>query len=131
MNCPNPYLALASVTLPREVWWLNTYASQADGNRSQEYARNTALITAMRELAQRKKSLTSEPIDVIASLRRDLSGAVPRAAKASGAVFQVAGGRAFVFAAALGPGARVFEVRPQWSLPDDKWVARNPELWKR
>ncbi len=68
MNCPNWYLALASVTLPREVWWLNTYASQADVDRvGQSYARNTALTTAMRELSQGKKGLTSDPIDLMAT----------------------------------------------------------------
>ena len=33
MNSPNRYLALASESLPREVWWLNTYSSQADVDR--------------------------------------------------------------------------------------------------
>src|SRR5260370_37326884 len=68
MNCPNWYLAIASVTLPREVWWLNTSASQADVDRvGQSYARNTALTTAMRELSQGKKGLTSDPIDLMAT----------------------------------------------------------------
>jgi len=157
MSCPNPYLALASVTLPREVWWLNTYASRGDVDRvAQGYARNTALITAMRELAQRKNNLTGKPVDMMTIFRRDLSDASPwqigemrfvvilemhAPAKASGAVFEVPDGRGFVFAAAsnntevrrlvsaLGPGSRVFEVRPPWSLPDAKWVLRNPELW--
>lgn len=159
MNCPNRYLALASVTLPREVWWLNGYASQADVDRvAQGYARNTALTRAMRELSQGKKGLTSEPIDMMTTLRHDLSDASPwrigelrfavivetrTPVKAAGAVFQVRDGRAFVFAAAsdreeadrlasvLGRDARVFEVRPQWSFPSDAWVARNPEVWKR
>jgi hypothetical protein len=92
------------------------------------------------------------------TLRRDLSDASPwligelrfavilekrTPAKASGAVFQAPDGRAFVFAAAsdraaagwvagaLGRDAQVFEVQPQWSLPEETWIARNPELWKR
>jgi len=91
------------------------------------------------------------------SLRNDLSDALPwrigelpfavilempAPAKAAGAVFQLPGGRSFVFAAAadrvsadriaatLGSGARVFQVRPEWSRPYDEWVARNPALWK-
>ncbi len=158
-NCPNRYLALASVTLPRDVWWLNSYVSQADVDRVAEaYARNPALTEAMRALAQGKKDLTNDPIDLMATLRQDLSDAAPwligvlrftvilemRAlAKAAGAVFAVPDGRAFVFvaagdrneadrlAAALGAGARVFEVRRAWSVPCDTWIARNPELWRR
>jgi|SRR5579871_2154423 len=159
MNCPHPYLALVSVTLPLEVWWLNMYASQTEVDRvAQDYERNVALMAAMRELAQGKNGLTSEPIDMITALRRDLSDASPwligelrfavilekgTPAEASGTVFQAPDGRAFVFASAsdraaadrvatsLGPDARVFEVQPRWSLPDEKWIARNPELWKR
>jgi len=49
MNCPNRYLALASVDLPRDVWWLNTYASQTDVDRiARAYANDPALTTAMR-----------------------------------------------------------------------------------
>jgi hypothetical protein len=115
------------------------------------------LIAAMTELAQGKKGLTSEPIDRMTTLRSDLSDSSPwrigelrfvvilemsAPAKTSGAVFQAPDGRPFAFAAAssraeagrleaaLGREARVFEVRPQWSLPYDAWVERNPELWK-
>jgi ribosomal protein S12 methylthiotransferase accessory factor YcaO len=159
MNCPNRYLAIASLTMPREVWWLNEYGSQADVDRvAQGYANHPALMAAMTELAQEKKGLATEPIDLMTTLRSDLSDAAPwrigevrlavireisAPAKASGAVFQAPDGRAFVFAAAsdqeeadrvataLGRAARVFEVRPEWSLPYNAWVMRNPELWKQ
>lgn len=159
MNCPNRYVALASIAPPKEVWWLNAYSSQADVDRIvQAYANNPALTSAMNELAQGKRGLTSEPIDMMAEYRPDLSDLSPwrigeqrfaavlemrEPAKAHGAVFQVPDGRAFAFAAtanreeaerlALGlrPALRVFEVRPEWSFPDDVWVERNPELWKR
>jgi hypothetical protein len=158
MSCPNRYLALASETLPREVWWLNSYASQADVDHVlQGYARNSALLAAMSEIARGKKGLTSEPIDVMTTFRSDLSDASPwrigelrfavilemsAPAKASGGVFQAPDGKAFVFTAAasraqagrlassLGREARVFEVRPEWSFPYDAWIERNPELWK-
>src|SRR5260370_40840796 len=78
MNAPNRYLALASLTLRTEVWWLNTYASPADVDRIAEaYARNTELMTAMRELAQGKKGLASDPVDLMATLRSELSDASP------------------------------------------------------
>lgn len=159
MRCPNRYLALASLTLPREVWWLNTYGAQADVDRVERaYARNAALMAAMRELAATRKGLTSEPVNMMTKFRPDLSDASPwligevryavvlemqTAAKASGSVFQNSDGRVFIFtaaagnaeasrlASALGRNARVFEVQPHWSYPYDIWVARNPGLWKR
>ena len=159
MDSPNRYLALASVNLPREVWWLNMYASQADVDRVTEgYARNTALSAAMRQLAQGKQGLTTDPIDIMTTFRPDLSdsspwriGELPYAvimetpvpSKAAGAVFQSPQGGAFVFAAArsrkeadrlaaaLGRDARVLMVRPEWSRPYDNWVSLNPRLWLR
>jgi hypothetical protein len=159
MDSPNRYLALASLTSPREVWWLNMYASQAEVDRVTEgYARNTALTAAMVQVSQGKKGLTTEPIDTMTTFRADLSDSSPwrigelafavvletrTPAKAAGAVFQSPQGGAFIFAAvesrteadrlasALGREARVFSVRPEWSRPYDSWVALNPELWRR
>ena len=159
MDSTNRYLALASLTVPREVWWLNMYTSQADVDRVAEgYARNTALTAAMRELAQGKQGLTTDPIDIMTTLRADLSDSLPwrigelpfavvlqtpMRAKATGTVFQSPEGGAFVFAAAasrkeadrvasaLGRDARVFVVRPEWSRPYDHWVSLNPRLWRR
>ena len=159
MDSPNRYLALASLTVPREVWWLNMYTSQADVDRVAEgYARNIALSAAMRQLAQGKQGLTTDPIDIMTTFRPDLSdsspwriGELPFAvvlqtqipARAAGTVFQSPEGGAFVFGAAasrkeadrmvsaLGRNARVFAVRPEWSRPYDNWVALNPRLWRR
>ena len=63
MNCPNSYLALASVTLPREVWWLNAYASQADVDR----------------VAQSPPAIANDP-----ATHRSLHGSYRRAAFARG-----------------------------------------------
>lgn len=158
MNCPNRYLALASVSLPREVWWLNTYSSKVEVKRvSQFYAREKMLTAAMRKLAQEKKGLTSDPVELMTRFRPDLSdntawriGELQFAvvlemrapARQPGATFQAPDGRAIAFAAAAsreeaerlaaarGPDARLFEVRTRWSLPRDMWLAINPELWK-
>ncbi len=159
MHCPNPYLALVSIASPKEVIWLNEYASSGDVDRvARAYTDNAQLMAAMRELSQGKKGLTDEPIDRMGKLRPDLSGAsawrigelrfaavleTDTPVKSSGAVFQVPGGKALVFSAAsdqaeaqriasgLSREARVFEVRPEWSLPSQTWVAKNPGLWKR
>src|SRR5262249_17141712 len=96
---------------------------------------------------------TEPPVDIMTKLRPDLSSAdswligelryavvleLPAVAKSlRGAVFESPDGRGFTFSAAstldevkLGPGERIFEVRPRWSLPDDEWVSRNPDLWR-
>ena len=32
--------------------------------------------------------------------------------------------------AVAGPGARVFAIRPAWSLPAREWIASDPEFWR-
>jgi len=156
LGAPNPYLALASITPPTEVWWLNMYASESAVDRIKErYERNTALMTVLLELSAKKASLTDVPIDLMTKFRKDLSNSdawrigetqyavvqeLPAPARSAGAVFESPDGRAFVLVAAidrttaeqraLAPAARIFEVRPQWSLPQDRWVSLNPQLWK-
>jgi hypothetical protein len=142
LRCPNPYLALASTTLPREVWWLNAYTSQGDVDRvSKGYLENVPLMAAMQELAQGKKGLTTAPVDRMATLRADLSdGAdwrvgelpfvvireMPPPASRFGAVYQLPDGAVIAIAGvsdrteadrlAATHGGRVFEVRVEWSF---------------
>ena len=145
MGCPNPYLALASVDiLPREVWWLNAFSSHADVERVKEaYALNTAMMKAMGKLITEKRRSAEEPVETLAELRTDLSDGSPWrvgelpfavilemrvAAPSAGAVYQAPDGRAFAFgaasdlasagllASAMGSGARIFEVREEWSF---------------
>ena len=160
LQCPNPYLALESVELPKEVWWFNEYRSAADAERvAQAYARNTELMDALAALARRKQGLTDDPIDRLTSYRKSLSdgapwlvGAAPFAviaerrksvaAATGGAVFEAPDGRHFTIASAatvaqanakaavLGADARVFAVRPEWSLPAESWVTANRQLWR-
>ena len=157
-GCPNPYLALASSEEPREVWWLNRYDARAEVDRvAQAYAQNTALMPAMIVLAEGKKGLANDPIEVMTTLRPDLSGEAEwrvgelrfaviletaRPEPSEGVVFQAPDGRGFAFhardraeeaaklAQSAGAGARIFEVRPRWSFPDEAWVRRNPGLWE-
>jgi hypothetical protein len=157
LGCPNAYLAQLSVDEPKEVWWFVMYPSQADIDRvAQAYEQNQPLLKAMRELAALKKDITDEPIAYFTSYRADLSGdptwrvgseaftVIATAPDLSrGAVFEAPDGTRFEIvtetkhadassaAARLGPTARVFEVRPTWSKPDDAWKAANPELWGR
>jgi len=158
LGAPNRYLAMVSINRLTEVWWLNTYDSQAAVARVAEaYAMNTALLTALRELSAKKNGMTDPPLEQMTQFRGDLSSADPwrigelqyavvrelhAPAKSVGAVFQSPDGRAFVLIAAsdlniaqqqserLGKGARIFEVQPKWSLPQETWVSLNPRLWK-
>jgi len=157
LGAPNRYLALVSINRPTEVWWLNMYDSQAAVARVAEaYSTNTTLLTALRELSAKKHGMTEPPLDRMTKFRSDLSSADPwrigelqytvvrelhTPAKSVGAVFQSPDGRAFVLIAAsdrdnaeqqaerLGEGARIFEVQPKWSLPQETWVSLNPRLW--
>jgi hypothetical protein len=157
LKCPHPYLALATVTGPREVWWLNAFASQEESvSLDASYARNEPLMTAMRPLGKRKEDFRESITSTMTEFRRDLSTSTLRidgarfliitAAQderaAIGAVFQATDGRRFVIASAsergaaedlgarMGPGATILAVHPQWSFPDEAWIAADPEFWQ-
>jgi hypothetical protein len=143
LRCPNPYLALESLSGPREAWWLNVFATEADTSRVvNAYAANRALSMALNTVAQRKAPLIGTPVQGYAVHRRDLSGRL--AWSVAGARFIVititrdlrpVNGSAWVMAdstryvfepvpsrreadsLARQANARVFAVRPNWSLP--------------
>jgi hypothetical protein len=177
-KCPNPYLALESVAGPKEVWWLNAFASEADRDRvGRAYEQNMEVTAALRDLAQRKKELLYEPEDFVATYRPDLShgcgwrmeGArffvmtiAGTDGKAVGCVFEAPRGREaappderrrihsdaaddgtrFIIApaatrgeanrraAAAGPHAKIWAIRPSWSLPAAAWIAADPDFWR-
>ena len=158
LKCPHPYLALEPVTGAKEVWWLNAFASEADRNRVvQAYEQDTAVRDALRDIAQRKKGLTADSANFVASRRSDLcdgsswrmTGArffvmtvskVDR--KGAGCVFQASDGTRFAIApvasrseadrlaAVAGADAKIYAVRPSWSLPADAWISADPQFWK-
>ena len=157
-KCPNPYLALESVAGPKEVWWLNAFASEADRDRvGRAYEQNVEVTAALRDLAERKKQLLYEPEDFVATYLRDLShecswriaGArffvvtVTNAErKADGCVFDAPPATRFVIApvatraeadrraAAAAPHAKILAIRPAWSLPAAAWIAADPDFWR-
>jgi hypothetical protein len=154
LGCPNSYLALLSVDEPKEVWWLVSYASQADVARVAEgYASNQPLLDAMRALTAKKAGIAETTAEHKTVHRADLSdtaawriGATRFAAiapkAAAGAVFESTPAQRFTIVAAdtrteaaeaaarLGPDARIFEVRPTWSRPATNWAVANPALWE-
>lgn len=156
LRCPNPYLALESLRGPHEAWWLNAFASEADTTRVvNAYAANRPLMEALGAITKRKATLIGTPIAGFGVYRPDLSrgpawsvaGArfmlitVMRSRRpAEGAVWQAADSTLYVLrpvrtlqqaeALAAEQGARIFAVRPNWSMPAPEWVAADPDFWR-
>ena len=140
LKFPHSILAIESLRGPKEVWWLNAFDSEAEKQQvASDYARNPALVAALEGIARLKEGLTEAPVNVYASYRADLSRGAPWKVagarffvvsvtkgdpRAEGPVFEAPDdtrfflrpvatrGQADVLAAAAGPDARVFAVRP-------------------
>ena len=156
LHCPHAYLALESVTGPKEVWWLNGYASDAERTQvADAWAASTEILDLLGRNARRKATLVGKGIESMARHRQDLSGGEP---------WQIGSGRFLVIWSGRGkPGlegtayetddgtrlvivsartreeaealaaaskARVFEVRPTWSHADEAWIASDPDFWR-
>ena len=156
LRCPNPYLALESLTGTHEAWWINAFGSEADTTRVvNAYAANRPLIEALGAVAKRKEPLVGAPIK---------GYAVYRPARSRGAGWSVAGARFMVVTVTRGrrpddgsvweasdstlyvfrptrtheqaealagkQGGRIFAVRPNWSMPAPEWVAADPDFWQ-
>jgi hypothetical protein len=156
LKCPNPYLGVESLSGPHEAWWLNAFASEADTTRVvNAYARNRPLMDALGSVAKRKDTLVGTPIKGFGVYRPDLSrgpawsvaGArfmlvtVTRSRQPSeGSVWEMADSTLYILRAvrtrqqaevlAREQGARVFAVRPNWSMPAPEWVAADPAFWR-
>jgi len=158
LDFPNPHLALESLTGPKEVWWLNAFASEATRQRvTSDYAGHPALVAALEGIAKRKEGLTRTPANVLTAYRADLGRGVPwnpagarffvvtvskRSVPTTASVFEAPDGTRYFLtaartrrqadleAAALGPETRVFAVRPYWGMPAKEWIAADPEFWR-
>jgi hypothetical protein len=156
LRCPNPYLALESLSGAHEAWWLNAFGSEADTTRVvNAYAANRPLTEALDGIAKRKATLVGTPIKGFAVYRPNLSrgpawsvaGArfmvvtVTRTRRpAEGSVWEMADSTLYIFrpvgtrqqaeALAREQRARIFAVRPKWSMPAPEWVAYDPDFWR-
>jgi hypothetical protein len=156
LRCPNPYIAIESLSGVHEVWWINTFASEADTARvAHIYATDRALAGALRTIAERKAALIGTPVQGFGVYRRDLSrgprwsitGArfvvvlVTRNHRpAAGSVWEARDSNLYVMRAvrtlrganalAQHTGARLFAVRPNWSMPAAAWLAADPDFWR-
>jgi hypothetical protein len=156
LGCPHPYLAIESLTGPKEVWFLNAYGSNEERKRvADDYARNRTLMAALEKIVAPKGNLVGTPVNLFATHRpgdgggawnmdgrflviTETKGAPP----ADGAVFEAEDGTRFAIqpartreqsrakAAAVGPPARIFAVRPRMSLPAKEWTAADPAFWR-
>lgn len=158
LGCPHPYLAMESLTGPKEIWWFNGFESAEDqGQVAEAYEKNTALSAALRKNSDRKAAFTGKVTELVAHYRRDLTGGAPwilgharfvviAVAKdrpsGAGTVFQAADATFFIFSpartrndadrlAAATPGSVVAVVRPSLSFPARDWIAANPRFWNK
>lgn len=155
LGCPNPYLGMESLNGPHEAWWLNTFATAADSARvSKIYATDRALSTALAAVARRKAALVGTPVQGFAVYRPDLSRGPGWSAAgarfilvtvtrdhrpANGSVWMMADSTEYILRPVRryreaellrrGNSARIFAIRPSWSMPAPAWVAADPGFW--
>lgn len=157
-RCPNSYLALESLAGPKEVWWFNAYAAEAEREAvRQAYQRDTTLMAELTNALAPKQRLVSKPKTVQTRYKEELSDGSrcpiggarffvitvtrdPRIGKAC--VFDAPDGRHFIIVSTRtrreadamakreGPRTTTFAVRATWSKPAEAWVAADPEFWR-
>lgn len=149
LYCPHPFLAMESITSPKEVWFLSGFKSQADrDNVVLDYANNSALKAALQQIAARKSGLIADPIELFANFRPGMSRGLLwtlgqsnfvvatltlLSLKVEGTVYETEDGKRLIMKsaqsrgeaqklAAASPDTQIFAVRPQWSMPGKNWT---------
>jgi hypothetical protein len=156
LKCPHPYLGIESLTGSKEVWYLNGFTSTEEQKRVTEEYNKKGLFAAMNQFTQQRAPFQSEPgKDSFSNYRPELSHGVPwsmgqgrflvivvkRGPQSDGTVFETEEGVRFIVTPAqtrteanaklssAGPGAKIFAVRPHFSMPAPEWVAADPLFW--
>ena len=157
LECPHPYLALASVAKAREVWWLNAFASAEERDGLDDaYARNKPLMAALVPLGKRKEDFREALTTIRTTYRSDLGGrsglriagarflivsSTKSQGASSGSMFESSDGEWFKIAPAptramaeeiaeqFGSEAMILAIQPQWSFPAETWVQADPDFW--
>jgi hypothetical protein len=149
LHCPHPFLAMESITSPKEVWFLSGFKSQADrDNVVLNYTNNSALKAALQQIAARKSGLIADPIELFANFRPGMSRGLLwtlgqsnfvvatltlLSLKVEGTVYETEDGKRLIMKsaqsrgeaqklAAASPDTQIFAVRPQWSMPGKNWT---------
>jgi len=158
LGVPHPYLGIESLTGSKEVWYINGFASTEDLAQVKEaYSKKQELLAAMNRFAQQRAEFKSQPdSEGTATYRPELSrGAEWKMGQerflviavtkgnphSDGTVFENQGGLRFVVTgaktwaeadtklSAAGPDAKIFAVRPAFSMPAAEWAASDPSFW--
>ena len=73
-GCPNPYVAITTITGPNEIWWINGFDSaEAMEKTMHDYAANTQITDQLNMVAQAKADLVFPATNLVARFREDLS----------------------------------------------------------
>lgn len=158
LGVPHPYLGIESLTGSKEVWYINGFASSDElAQVTEAYSRKQELLAAMNRFTQQRAEFKSQPDGGgPATYRPELSRggewrmgqerflviAVTKGnPQSDGTVFESQDGVRFVVTAAktrteadaklsaAGPDAKIFTVRPEFSMPAAEWVASDPSFW--
>lgn len=158
LGVPHPYLGIESLTGSKEVWYINGFASTEDLARVKAaYSKKEELLAAMNRFARQRAEFKSQPdSEETATYQPELSRgtewkmgqerflviAVTKGKPHSdGTVFETQDGVRFVVTggktrteadakrSAAGPDAKIFAVRPAFSMPAAEWVASDPSFW--
>ncbi len=157
LGCPHPYLAMESLSGPKEIWWFNGFESSDEMKRvGNAYANNAPLAAALEKNRTRKAPFTGKVSEFTARYRADLSHGVPwlfggdrflviaiskNRPFGVGTNYATDDGVFFVFSpaetrkqadhlAASSPGSVVVETRPSLSFPAMDWIAADPQFWR-
>jgi hypothetical protein len=149
LHCPYPFLAMESLTGPKEVWFLNGFKSQADREKVVlDYVNNRALLAALEQIAARKKGLIADPTELFANFRQGMSRGplwmlgqshfvvatlTLLSLKVEGTFYETEDGKRLIMKsaqsrgeaqklAAASPDTQAFAVRPYWSMPAKNWA---------
>ncbi len=158
LGVPHPYLGIESLTGSKEVWYINGFASTEElVHVTEAYSKRQELLSAMNRFAQQRAEFASRPnSEGAVTYRPELSrgaewtmghdrflviAVTEGGSRNDGTVFENQDGVRFVVTAAktraeaeakmlvAGPDARIFIVRPEFSMPAPEWVASDPSFW--
>lgn len=158
LGVPHPYLGIESLTGTKEVWYINGFASTEELTQVGEaYKKNSGLLDAMNRFSGERAEFESEPsTELTVRYRPEISrGSGWEIGKQEflvieitngkphldGNVFEAQDGKRIVITpvktraeaetklSTAGPEAKVFVVRPEFSMPAAEWVAGNRAFW--
>ena len=158
LGVPHPYLGIESLSGSKEVWYINGFTSTEElAQITEAYNKKQELLAAMNRFAQQRAEFMSQPNDErSATYRPELSRgaewemgrerflviAVTKGDPHTDAtVFESQDGTRFVMTtaktrteadaklSAAGEDAKIFTVRPEFSMPATEWIASDPSFW--